>query len=243
MKRIPRPIGTTELGRTNNRELLYEHIINHYINTNFTYCQLPMNIEQLSYYIGIEPTMVNVQMVNKAKLQHQLLTQDGQKELAEGILNLSLSSVLSDRSTALQHLNILLTAQGQTYKPFISSEVTRALNTLIASTQGISNMVKTLSPGQGFNVQINNQVTQNQLTVESALELIDSKGTVPLLEDPNAIQGLAIEYEIDDMPEVVATRQENYDTSKEGISFAASKAGHIDRRADSIGVDLESDEI
>ena len=97
-------------------------------------------------------------------------------------------------------------------------------------------------------------IDPNALTTTRAVELINENSAhVPLLQDPNAIKALEQEYQLDQMPEVVAKKQQGRDTSKEALNFdkleqlqletvdQANK--HVDRRAKEFGVDLSLDEI
>lgn len=252
--RIPRPLGTTEKSLAHNKELtpdskenLYEHVVQHYINQGFQYCQQSYTLEEFCLYIHTDISYINKHIYQQAKVSHTLLTEEGQTDLVQAIQGLIFGGALSDRSRALQHLNVLTTAQGQEYKPFISSEVTRALSTLIASTNNMAQIAKSFMPSADKMIQINQYNNQHQqtnvLTVETALELIEAKGSVPLLSDPEGIENLYLEHNLGDMPEVQANKQHGYDASKEGLNFAKPAEGHIDRRANSMDVDLDSDQI
>ena len=113
--------------------------------------------------------------------------------------------------------------------------------------------------GPVININNNNNNAQNNvqtLTVNEALDLIHSQeGHVPLLEDPQAKEALYLEHSLSNMPEVNATRQTGYDTSKEGLNFnviADAKMvdegpndleHHNTRREREYDIDLEADEV
>ena len=88
--RTPRPMGTTELARhlqsstpkteeyEQQRNILYGHIIRHYINTNFMYCNKSINIETFSHYIQVEPTLIHNMIIHIGQLQPKPHTQSRQ---------------------------------------------------------------------------------------------------------------------------------------------------------------------
>src|SRR5690606_28140464 len=114
----------------------------------------------------------------------------------------------SDRSNAQRQLNILLAAQGHSYKPFISGEVNKALKLNMEATTNILNIAKSLQ-GPGSVVINNNNAPQqhNYLTTEQALEIMNNKAPeASLLADPNKKEALYDEHNIGAMPEVKANR-------------------------------------
>ena len=93
--RIPRPTGTTELSniynKTNNIEDLHQlqsHVINHYINTNFQYCNRPMNIETFSTYIKVDVSQIHNTMHNTSKVLYNQLTNEGQENISGAIMTM-----------------------------------------------------------------------------------------------------------------------------------------------------------
>ena len=267
--RIPRPTGITELSKqyqkTNNiedKQTLLEKTIQHYINTNFQYCGIPLSIEQFANYINVEPHTIQTQMYNTSQIQYNLLTNEGQKDIYGAVLQMLLNGALSDRSNALQHASILQTEMGNAYVPFLSSEVTKALSNAQNTTNNMINLAKAFFGNTAPTININNSNAQqnnvNTLTVEKALEIIDSRAhTTTLLEDNQAKEALFAEYDLGECPEVQANMQQGIDTAKEGLSFNkitelkildlnaqdTEDVGHINRRAHELAVDLESDQV
>jgi hypothetical protein len=149
-------------------------------------------------------------------------------------------------------------AQGQTYKPFISAEVTKALKLNQEANSQILNILSKFAGPSGGIMDLGQKEspTENQsqmLTVENALSIIQSQPNhIPLLEDPEAKENLYMEYSIGDMPEVNATRQINYDTSKEGLGIkdltllgddVEEDDHHSTRREKQLGIDMDIDQI
>lgn len=267
--RTPRPKGTTEISyiynkdkTEDNKHKLITHVIRHYINTNFCYCNQSMNLEQFSQYIQVEPNIIHKEIMDIGQIQYQMLNDKAKEEIFGGLIFNCFFGALSDRSTALQHSNILLAAQGQTYKPFISSEVTKALKLNQDANAQVLNVLTKFIGNQGPGISITNNINANSnnnnqvLTVEGALQLIQQNtDNRPLLEDPEAKEALYIQYGIGSMPEVNANLQTGYDTSKEGLSFnkiadaqliddeEGKRSRHADRREKAYNIDTEADEV
>lgn len=269
-KRTPRPLGTTEIGRTLNKDQdnvdiqtqLQLHIIRHYIQNNFTYCHTPMSIEQLSHYTGIPNHLITEAIIQTGQATFNLLDREDQANSFRAILGLTINSALADSQRALEQYAILKASQGNSYKAFISGEVNKALKLTQESTAQMLNIYKAMAGNSALNVVINNNQqqniqTNNYLTADSALEIINSKDeSLPLLENPELKDALYHEHGLDDTPEVRAINQTGLDTSKEALNLRTlaqvSEAlvndlegpkSHIDRRAIEIDWDLEDDDL
>lgn len=288
--RIPRPKGLTEISEnyykqtnsppqktneenhitTNNETLnpIEEHIIRHYINTGYRYCNQSMDIITFSNYTGIDENKIHQVIIGKTKDMGIGMDKEAVGDQVRGILFGILGGALSDRQTALYHQQLLLGSQGDSYKPFISGEVTKALKLSQEANAQVLNILKSIMPNKG--PQILNQFnTQNiypngeddsatstpGLTVEQALAIIhQSESYVPLLEDQSQKEALKLEYLSDpEIPEVRAMHQHGMDVDREGLNFGkiaelsdgllVDDNKHQDRRAKELDIDLESDEI
>lgn len=263
--RIPRPIGTTQLS-INSHTLkteesinnLKNHLYSHFTNTNYQYLGIPLTITQFSNLLSLNINELNNYIYHIHNLSYKLLGEEGQKEIHGVLLNMALSGVLNDRSAAEQQLHILQQSQGGSYAPFISSEVTKALAQVQGNTAQMINLLKVFGGNQGLAININNvngdQTQQaNYLTIEDAQQMIESKPTyVALGKDDKALTHLYDQYALDDMPEVDATKQTGFDTSKEGLNFGqvieaevideGEAIGHEGRRAIQYEVDLADDD-
>lgn len=271
MERIPRPTGLTEIANQQhkqeeyNNQPIYKHILDHYINTGFTYCGQPMNIEQLSHYTRIPTDLILEAITTKGQdIYHQADPHD-QGDMLRALIGTALSASLADRSRAVQQLNILTAAQGNSYKAFVSGEVNKALKLTMESTQGILALAKSLGGNQGLSLTINNtqqqeqglQATQqNYLTTNEAVQLLHTNNNkASLLDMPEKKKELYAMHNIDDMPIVKANEQQGLDTSKEGLNFnklvelSDSKVDqgpanhHEDRRAQEYEIDPEADQV
>lgn len=279
--RVPRPIGTTYLSQSlhktsketkeinNTNEITLEqlqiHIIEHYINNNYKYCNQTLSLESFSNYTNIPISLIQNTMYDKAKIQYGLLTKDGQEEIYGALFSMLSNWGLNDRIAALTHANTLVAEQNGQYVPYLSSEVTRALANAQSTTVNMINMARNFFGNQGSGFTINNvqnnlenaTVTNNVLTTEKALQLIETKAPIKrLAEDKDTMDNLYQDYELSSMPELDARLQTGMDTSKEGLNFGKiadailvdegpndPEHTHIDRRAESLDIDLESDNI
>ena len=250
-------MGTTELNSTlskqenkpNQLKVLTQHIVNHYINTNFNYCQQQMPIDKFAIYTNIDITLINTTLINRNQIQYNLLSNEGKEDIHGAVMNMLLEMSLIDRTNALQHASILINAQGQNYVPFLSSEVTRALNNAQSTTANAINFARTFF---GSNAQNN-----NYLTVEKALEIANSTGNnVSLITDQEGKDALFLEHNLVDTPELNARLQTGFDSSKEGLNFGKvaeallleddealeGPKSHINRRANEYDLDLDDDD-
>lgn len=266
MKRTPRPKGLTELGKLYKQgqlqlEDLEDHIINHYISTGYRYCGQSYNVEEFSRLTNIDTQRITQSLIEYGQTTMQLVDPEQSGDILRATLGLILSESLADRTRALEQYYVLANAQGQSYKPFISAEVTKALKLTQEATAGILNLYRTMAGKEGgVNVLVQNnqntQVNHNYLTPEKAVELLDSQATAtPLLEDPIAKENLFITHGLEDTPEVQANKQQGIDLTKEGAEFhklakvsdgllnEKPRSRHIDRRANELDVDLDSDQI
>lgn len=263
-KRIPRPKGTTELSIYYNKDKsetnldnLHNHIINHYINTDYRYNGIKINLEQFSVLLNIPTDKVYPMIYNKQQTLFTMLS-DEDKFSVFGVLgNLIVEGSLKAHVAVQQHVATLLESQGNSYKPFISGEVTKALKLFLDSNNSISQIQQQMFGSKTPMIQINNNnQQQNTLSVSEAHMLINhDKTNKPLLEDSEARQQLFLEHNISDLPEINANLQHNIDTSREGLSFNVplvddalvlsddEDLGHINRRAEEYDIDLDQDEV
>jgi len=263
-KRQARPMGITEIGHMYNKgivtkEELEDKLIEHYIRTGFMFNGRSMSIEQFCIHTKIDPDRVFHQVTERGKDRFGMVDQEEQGDHLRALLGIAISGALSDRSAALQQLNILQSAQGQTYKPFVSGEVNKALKLTMESTQGILQIAKSLGGTQGLNVVINNNqgdsnTQHNYLTSDKALELMGDKDKGPrLINNQRDKDALFAKHNIQGMPEVKATKQRGMDTSKEGLAFdklaelsddkVDKKDHHRTRREEALEIDPEDDSI
>ena len=160
--RIPRPLGTTSLNSQNKKKALIRSILLSYIHSNYTICKVSYSLEQVAQMLGIPYALC---LKHYLKIQSQLGAiyanpKTANRMHAAGILRLELQSSM-DRGLIHQQLAMVLDTQGNGWKPFVSQEVTKLLNTLIASNKQHLEVVKMLQNGTQNHSFIGTQIIQN----------------------------------------------------------------------------------
>lgn len=156
-------------------------------------------------------------------LKSRVWDSEHQEELLKGLIGQMISWTLEDRMRINRQINILTASQAGTYKPFISAELNKAMKIGLESSTAMQSLIARLTGGgQTTNIfnmfqQNNEQTIQNNfVTRDDVLEILASEQK----QLPKSEQALLLEtrYDLSSLPEVVATRQDGVDTSKEGLS-------------------------
>lgn len=260
-QRIPRPLGLTELSFKYNTMYdneaynnLIQGLINHYTRNNFHYNGIRMTLEELSIN-----TMVKYEELLKAFNNFEqslgtIIDPKATDDLYRVIISKAIFGSLEDRSLIAQQLNMLLSSQGGSYKPFITGEVNKALKLMLDSTANFQSLLR-MVPGS-IGPFIPNAPEANKedkgLTVDEVIGLLKSENVEGLLQSDKEKEKVYLEHHIEDAPEVCALKQVGIDTSKEGVGLKDitklpkeknKEKTHIDRRAQQLGIDLDDDEI
>jgi len=259
-RRIPRPIGTTEIGyhhykdpSTQNKDKLLNHIITHYNTNNFSYCNRHYNIEQLSILLNIQSNTIlqgTIQYGHTLQANMDTLTSG---EALRALYSICIQGSLEDRSRALEQLSILRASQGDSYKPFVSGEVNKSLKLVMESNSSMASVLQGLFKGSGgTNIFLpgaaggteGDRVPSDALTTDEAIMQLKALGVPTLADDKLAQEHIYGLHNIEGMPEVGARLQTNVDTSKEALNLGnVEDLQHIDRRANELNIDLNDDEI
>lgn len=260
IRRIPRPIGTTELGKQYNNtkdnqvyNKLYEQVIHHYLRNNFTFCGIPMNIEVFSHYIKYPVHLIQKHITSYGRtlneVHGEMLGQDIGRALTLEILKWG----LEDRSRAVQQLNILASSQQGEYKPFISAEVTKAIKLGMDATANLMGLLGKLgTPDLNPKMPNGALIPEGAITADQAVLLLKANNIPTLHQDTKAQERLYLEYDIENMPEVNALNQTGLDTSKEGLGLKdvtrlsddlIEKEKHTNRRANEFDIDMDYDSV
>jgi hypothetical protein len=240
--RIPRPIGSTLMAqryhnatkpeeiRRHKRRLL-EHYIDHYVLQGYSILGYEYNIQEFSYMLGIRMERLVRLMANRVKA---LSGMNGSQKAIEKSLQLvttmALSGALESRAIVRRQYGLLADSQGDGYKAFVSSEVNKAVQSLLKHDQNMVQLMTALRPAS--QVTINTQVNQSQihentenkyLTVEQALALqVPEKGGFGP-ETLKALEGSLPEG----LPEVVALRQEGVHDNSDIGALAMAGLGDM----------------
>lgn len=226
-ERFSRPFGVTplmvEYSKTGKEETLLKvksMFIQFWILNKSTLGGKPYNIYQLSAFLEVPVSFVNNYLVENL-LSSRIWNEDTREDVFNAVIGQSISWVLEDRLDIQNQVDILKNSQGQSYKPFISSELTKALGLKLSSSNTLQSVIKGLSTNS-INIFNNNEntVEANQgFSMEEAMEII--QGQLSGVSKERLIE--EAEYELiqdmKELPEVVATKQVGLNTDKEGLSF------------------------
>ena len=228
MVRFPRPMGTTamalEYQKNPNDELLikiHNYIINQWLMGNGVLCGITYDINTFSYRMGIDINYIRVFMRDRL-LSSRIWDKEKAEDLLQALMGEQLAWALEDRMEIAHQVNILRESQGGKYVTFIYAELGKALKLKLESSTSLQSIVRNLTGGSTTNIfaqfnQQNNVTQQNAITVEEARQIVLESQRV--LDKPEEAKLLEDRYDIKSLPEVVATKQEGVDTSKEGLNL------------------------
>lgn len=176
-----------------------------------------LSIHELSDTLGCQVGEIHDQMA-KQMMGSKLWDKENQEVVINQVMGMSIAWALEDRLAIDHQVSVLQKSQGDSYKPFISSEVTKAIGLKVSSSNSLQSLVKGLAGGNTVNIfaQQNNQYNEGSVTIENAINIIQdqlsSTGHTPIeyIEDSGVLEGL---------PEVVATKQLGISTAKEGLNI------------------------
>lgn len=226
--RFPRPMGTTamalEYQKNPDDNLLmkiHNYTINQWLMGNGVLCGITYDINTFSYRMGIDINYIRVFMRDRL-LSSRIWDKDKAEDLLQALMGEQLAWALEDRMEIAHQVNILRESQGGKYVPFISSELGKALKLKLESSTSLQSIVRNLTGGSTTNIfaqfnQQNNVTQQNAITVEEARQIVlESQRVMDKTEEAKLLES---RYDLSSLPEVVATKQEGVDTSKEGLNL------------------------
>lgn len=225
--RFPRGMGITEMARQansgDNESLvkLTKFIIHTWIINNGKLWYRSYSLPELADFLKCEPVIIQRQL-KQTFLDNGLFDREHMDELADSLVGACINWALEDRMEASRQLDILKTAQGDKYAPFITSEVNKALSIKQQTSTSLQSLVRSLTGGGTvniFNQQNNqyNQVSQGIVTRDQAMEMITKE-----IADKGGIKELEYvenQYDFKELPVVVATKQEQSRRDKEGLTL------------------------
>lgn len=234
--RFPRPMGTTamalEYQKTHEEEALIKvqnYLINQWLMGNGVLCGVTYDIKSFSNRLGIDIEYVRVFMRDRL-LSSRIWDKDKQEELLNALLGEQLAWALEDRMEISHQLQILRDSQGGKYTPFISSEVNKTLKLKLESSTSLQSIIRNLTGGNTTNIfnqfnQQNNLNAENTISIEEARTIVlESQKVLTKTEEAKLLED---KYDINSLPEVVATKQEGVDTSKEGLNLNKKELNQI----------------
>ena len=164
-------------------------------------------------------------------LSSKIWDKDKQEELLQALMGEQLAWALEDRMEISHQLQILRDSQGGKYTPFISAEVNKTLKLKLESSTSLQSIIRNLTGGNTtnifnqFNQQNNLGAPVDTISIEEARTIVLESQKV--LSKPEEAKLLEEKYDINSLPEVVATKQEGVDTSKEGLNLNKKELNQI----------------
>lgn len=231
IQRFPRGAGITELARIANsdsenadkaRESLTRVAIQTWLMGNGMLWGKNYTMSELSVLLKCEPVIIQDQMRDQL-FDNRMFNKEHIDKILESMTGAIIGMAIEDRMEASQQLGILKAGQGNHYVPFISSEVGKMLTVKQSTTNNLHSILRTLS-GAGtpnifnqFNQQNNIEVHEAGITKVEALDFIQKQ--MSSIDRSKELEYLEARYDFQDLPEVVANKQEGIDISKEGLSI------------------------
>ena len=226
-KRIPRPYGATSLAAqyhiTKEEQYLRQFqnlMIQQWCLCSGNICGQTYDIQSLANSLKVPVESIRIHMRDEV-LKSRVWDSEHQEELLNGLIGQMISWTLEDRIRINGQINLLTASQGGTYKPFISAELNKAMKMGLESSTAMQSLIARLTGGGTTNIfnmfQQNNEqnIQNNFVTRDDVLEII--AGEQKQLPKSEQAKLLESRYDLSSLPEVVATRQEGIDTSKEGL--------------------------
>lgn len=265
--RLPRPMGITQLmieyHNTHNQKLfdnVTTFLIQQWIISNGKICGKDFSLLGLSKFLSCKPERIRKHMMEML-VSTNIWDKDNQEKIMNSLIGQNLTWLLEDRMEVENQLSILKLSQGGKYKPFITSEVNKTLGLKLNTSANLQSFIRSLSGGNNY-INIfnqNNQVNQqnNQfISYDDALKIVQEDSDRFLSSDKE-LKYIESNYDIDELPEVVATKQLGVDTTKEGLNLSSHDISstidayykeldepvtHENRREKELGVDDESED-
>lgn len=224
IERIPRPMGVTALmvlhhqhGSIEPLQKAQTLIIQSWMVNKSEICGRTLNTAEVANFAEVPIGMVHNQMKEQL-LSTRIWTNDNAQQITEALMGQAIAWAVEDRMDIQKQVDLLRESQGDKYVPFISSEVTKAIALKVTSSNTLQSLIKTLQgPGQtNIFTQNNTQINaQPGYTIEEVQEVIQTQ----LSHTTSTKDYIEVEYEEEEMPEVVATRQVGISTAKEGLNI------------------------
>lgn len=224
--RLPRPLGATALGSeaylssdSSIRNKFIDFLINHWLLSNGFICGIQYDIQGLARGLKISVEVIRSHMRDKV-MTSKVWDKESQEKILYGLMGELVGWTLEDRMRINAQIEILTRSQAGKYTPFVSSELNKALKLGLESGTALQGVLSKLVGGGTttniFNLmqQNNDNSVNNYLTPAQVIEIIHKESVQ--LEKPEQAKLLETRYDIDSLPEVVATKQEGVDLSKEG---------------------------
>lgn len=224
--KIPRPLGVTLMIRGGLIEKAISYIVRAYVAQDYSYQGERVSIPEFSRLTGIEVKTVIDEASKMMSSQGFVLDKKGLIDATRVIGNWALLGCLEDRHTALKQAQALVKSQGDTYKPFISSEVNRAISNQITTGKTLLEAYKMLAtPDIVKELTAESQGDQAQyLTVEAAVGLLAQES----LDNQELAQRLKASTAVEQLPNISGFASDGSDVTPDPANLIQIPDGVID---------------
>lgn len=228
IQRFPRGLGMTELASQanmgDNEALtnLTNFVIRVWIVNNGKLWGKIYSAMELAEFLKCEPVIIQTKM-REIVLDSRLFNREQADKVMESLIGAAVGWAIEDRMEISHQVDVLKAFQGDKYVPFVTSEVNKAISLKQASTNSIQSLIRTLSGGGSVNIfnQQNNQYNMQPgsigVTREEAVKMIQTE-----VESKGGLKELAYvedTYDFNELPQVVATKQDERRSDKEGLTL------------------------
>lgn len=240
--RIPRPAGLTVLCRNLNsnkgepglKKDILRLVIANYVNNAFTFLGSPMSVTEISIFLKESPKLVMREIARYSRTLASIADPEAVRETQQALTGLLLQQVMTDRAKVSKQADTLVAAQGGTYKPFVTKEVNSSLKNLMDSSKGLMEVAKLL---QGSAPMIQNNIQNNgaehkevdAIGPNEAVQMLHENDAMSLLESADKKQALSLHFSEMKLPEVVASKQNGYETVGDFALAPTRKPTHTER--------------
>lgn len=208
---------------------IHNYLINQWLMGNGVLCGITYDINTFSYRLGIDINYIRIFMRDRL-LSSRIWDKEKSEDLLQALMGEQLAWVLEDRMEIAHQVNVLRESQGGKYMPFISAELGKALKLKLESSTSLQSIVRNITGGSTTNIfaqfnQNNVNQPQNTISIDEARQIVlESQKILDKTEEAKLLEE---RYDISSLPEVVATKQEGVDTSKEGFNLNKAELAQI----------------
>jgi hypothetical protein len=198
---------------------IQSYYIQQWLISSGNICGKHYSIMELSNFLKCDADRIRIHMRDQM-LNTKIWDREHQEQLMDAIMGQQLSWLLEDRMEVASQVNVLRESQGNRYAPFVTSELNKALGLKLNTTTNLQSLLRSLSGSGSVNIfnQFNQQNNQGGISVEEAIEIVEQENA-KTIDKSKELQYIEATYEVEEFPEVVATKQQGVDTSKEGLTL------------------------
>lgn len=214
VKRLPRYEGLTlamqEYHKSNNPSILegiQTKLIQIWIVSNGVLMGTFYTYIELANFLEVNPEVVRNKM-KTSMLDSKLFSPETQADIINSLIGQQITWILEDKMSIDNQVQILRKAQGNDYRPYVTSELNKALSLKNGISLSLTSLIKQLTQ-KDSNIIINQNNVVQQVTIDDVLNIVQQEND-KLLKESNKdteIKYIEDRYHIDELPEVNATKQ------------------------------------